>query len=357
MDFSGNAIFIYLVITLLGLMVGTVGFNYVRIFFKKLIQDEVRKQSLLENQIKAEKLKQLESNPPELSAEVPAAIPATLPPVESFSESSTDADLTGSVTELNPNSFEPVIPKQVNSETLAQEQRNFYKPEFVPRKSPIKKLRLGNYKWKRFGLATILGCLIFTIFLSPALKSLSEKPMRVVAAADSMSVNMPEVPKPKPIKPILNLTNLKNFLKQKNLQAADRETYELVLKLAGEKSQSRGYIDYTEIENLPCNELRNIDKVWRESSEGKLGFSAQQIIYKKQRQDWQKMYSQVGWGNLKNQKFTSLVDKELNWQSRKLEYKKGMQPNFKNPPIGHLPVTIGWVRGKEFPQFAELCEF
>ncbi|MBW4681079.1 MAG: GUN4 domain-containing protein [Microcoleus vaginatus WJT46-NPBG5] len=354
MEFSGNAVFIYLVVTILTLMVGTVGFNYLRIFLKKLIQDEVRKQSLLENQIKTEKVNQLDTDSPE----VPAAIPATLPPEPSLLENNkvADAGLTGTLGELNPHSFEPTIPKK-SSETFIQEKSNFYQPEFVAKKSSIKKPVPGNYKWKRFGLAAILGCLIFTILLSPALKSLSEKPARVLAAADSMSVNMPDVPKPKPVKPILNLTNLNKFLQQKNWQAADRETYELVLKLGGEKSQSRGYIDYTEIENLPCSELKTIDKAWREASDKKLGFSAQQIIYKKQGQDWQKMYSKVGWGNLKGQKFKRLVDKELNRQSQKLEYRDGRQPNFKNPPVGHLPVTIGWVRGKEFPQFAQLCKF
>lgn len=354
MDFSGNALFVYLALALLGLMVGTIGVTYFRILLNKLIQNEVRKQSLLENQIKAEKLKQLNADSPELSSEVPAAIPATPSVPESLPE--TDARLTGNLSELNHNSSDLADTKQVNLENLIQEQNNFYQPKFVPRKSPIKNLKLRNSKWKRLGLATILGCLIFTIILSPALKSLTEHPTRVIVAADSMSVNMPDVPKPKPVKPILNLTNLNKFLQQKNWQAADRETYELVLKLGGEKSQSRGYLDYTEIESLPCADLRKIDNAWREASDKKLGFSTQQVIYKKQGQDWQRMYSKVGWGNLKGQKFKRLVDKELNRQNQKLEYKDGMKPNFKNPPIGHLPVTIGWVRGKEFPQFAQLCK-
>ncbi|MBD2042660.1 GUN4 domain-containing protein [Microcoleus sp. FACHB-672] len=338
-------------------MVGTIGVTYFRVLLNKLIQNEVRKQSLLEEQIKAEKLKQLNVDSSELSSEVSAAIPATLPAQEGFSKNRTDAGFTGNYTELNSQSFEPAVPKQVKpSETFIQDKSNFYQPEFVANRATIKKSKLGNYKWKRLGLATILGCLIFTIILSPALKSLTEHPTRVIVAADSMSVNMPDAPKLKPIKPVLNLTNLKNSLRQKKWKAADRETYELVLKLGGGKSQSRGYLDYTEIESLPCAELRKIDKAWREASDKKLGFSAQQIIYKKQGQDWQRMYSNVGWGNLKGQKFKRLVDKELNRQSQKLEYKDGMQPNFKNPPIGHLPVTIGWVRGKEFPQFAELCK-
>lgn len=354
MDFSGNALFIYLALAMLGLMVGTIGLTYFRVLLKKLIQNEVRKQSLLENQIKAEKLQQLDTAHLDEKLEVPAAISATPSAQESLPE--TNASLTGNLSELNLNSSEPAA-KQVNADSLVPEQKNFYQPKFVPRKSPIKKLKLRNHRWKRLGLATILGCLIFTIILSPALKSLTESSPRIVVAEDSMLVNMPDVPKPKPVKSSLNLTNLNKFLQQKNWQAANRETYKLVLKLGGDKSQSRGYIDYTELENLPCAELKSIDQAWRKASHGKLGFSAQQIIYKKQRQDWQKMYNQVRWGNLKGQKFKKLVDTELNWQSRQLEYKDGMQPNFKNPPVGHLPATIGWVRGKEYPQFAELCEF
>lgn len=69
------------------------------------------------------------------------------------------------------------------------------------------------------------------------------------------------------------------------------------------------------------------------------------------------MYNLVKWGRLQGDSFVMLVDRELNWQTRRLEYKSGMAPNFDNPPASHLPVTIGIVRGKEFPQFAELCQF
>lgn len=155
----------------------------------------------------------------------------------------------------------------------------------------------------------------------------------------------------------LNYSQLREYLRQKNWQAADADTYEVLLKIAGEKSQSRGYINYDEIKSMPCTELKTIDDLWRKASDGKLGFSAQQLIYQQQGQNWQKMYDQVGWGSLISGIFSKTVEQEFNWQTRRFQYKSGMEPKFQNPPAGHLPVIASLVRGNAFPQFAEICKF
>jgi len=155
----------------------------------------------------------------------------------------------------------------------------------------------------------------------------------------------------------LSYSQLVNYLRDKNWKAADRETYEIMLKSGGKVSEERGYIDQSQVPNLSCTDLQTIDRLWRAASEGKLGFSAQQLIYEQQGLNWQKMYVEVGWGSLKGAVFTKKVDRELDLQTRRLKYKSGMEPAFQNPSPGHLPVTIGLVNGKALPQFADVCKF
>ncbi|OCR00248.1 hypothetical protein BCD67_24905 [Oscillatoriales cyanobacterium USR001] len=155
----------------------------------------------------------------------------------------------------------------------------------------------------------------------------------------------------------LDYSNLRNYLRQKNWNAADKETYEIILKAAGKESQIRGYIPQNQLIKLFCTDLQTIDKLWRAASEDKLGLSVQQLIYEQQGLNWQKMYAEVGWGSLKGGVFTKIVDQEFDLPSRRLRYKSGMEPDFQSPPPGHLPVTMGLVKGKAFPQFADVCKF
>ncbi|MEZ2240141.1 MAG: GUN4 domain-containing protein [Microcoleus sp.] len=155
----------------------------------------------------------------------------------------------------------------------------------------------------------------------------------------------------------LSYSQLVNYLRDKNWKAADRETYEIMLKSGGKVSEARGYIDQSQVPNLSCTDLQTIDRLWRAASEGKLGFSAQQLIYEHQGLNWQKMYAEVGWGSLKGTVFTKTVDREFDLPTRRLKYKSGMEPDFQNPSPGHLPVTIGLVKGKALPQFADVCKF
>lgn len=199
----------------------------------------------------------------------------------------------------------------------------------------------------------------FTIILPTSFQYVAEKySLNKKPNSEKIAVEPSPTREPTVLWDVASYDSLALYLRQRNWEAADRETYKLLLKLGGDKSLARGYIDLNELENLPCSDLIKIDDLWREASDGKLGFSAQQIIYKNQGLDWQRMYVKVKWAVFDEaENFVLLVDRELNWRTRRLEYKLGMEPDFKNPPPGHLPVTIALVRGKEFPQFAEICGF
>ena len=155
----------------------------------------------------------------------------------------------------------------------------------------------------------------------------------------------------------IDYRKLRNYLQQKNWESADRETHEIMLTLAGKYALERGSIKSSFLDDLSCNELQTIDDLWRAESKGKLGLSAQQVIYEQQGLNWKKMYAKVGWGRFTDEEFTKTVDQEFDWQTRRLRYKAEMEPNFQNPPPGHLPVTMNLVKGKAFPQFASICKF
>ncbi|MEH2024314.1 GUN4 domain-containing protein [Nostoc sp.] len=58
---------------------------------------------------------------------------------------------------------------------------------------------------------------------------------------------------------------------------ADEETFKVMLEVAGQEKQ--GYLDLDDIREFPCEDLRIIDKLWVDYSDGHFGFSVQKEIY------------------------------------------------------------------------------
>ncbi|NES08220.1 MAG: GUN4 domain-containing protein [Okeania sp. SIO2F4] len=125
-------------------------------------------------------------------------------------------------------------------------------------------------------------------------------------------------------------SELKNLLQQKKWRDADNETISLMLKVAGRKKLRKQDID-----NFSCTDLRTIDQLWVEYSDGKFGFSVQKEIYQslggtKNHNDevWEKFGDQVGWR------------KEYNWLERKdLIWREETSLHY----MGHLPyMGLGW---------------
>ena len=104
------------------------------------------------------------------------------------------------------------------------------------------------------------------------------------------------------------------------LKEADQETANILLKLTNRTKQ--GWLDEDHIEQLPCHELKIIDQLWYEASNGQFGFSVQKKIYENLggRQDydskiWYEFGEQVGWKN--NNTWLSYKDLNFNlWASQ-----------------------------------------
>jgi hypothetical protein len=96
-------------------------------------------------------------------------------------------------------------------------------------------------------------------------------------------------------------TQLETFLKNGQWREADQETTRLMLLIA--KREDEGYLDVESIKKFPCEELRTIDKLWVDYSNGKFGFSVQKKVWiacggvpgKYDYDVYKKFADQVGW--------------------------------------------------------------
>ena len=70
---------------------------------------------------------------------------------------------------------------------------------------------------------------------------------------------------------------LENYLKVKNWQQADYQTYLLILNIA--KREKEEYLDYDQINTFSCPALQRIDKLWVSNSDNRFGFRVQKKIW------------------------------------------------------------------------------
>ena len=72
-------------------------------------------------------------------------------------------------------------------------------------------------------------------------------------------------------------TRLRDLLEAGDWKAADRETYEVMIRAVGKEPGS--YFTSDELLNFPCKDLLAIDRLWVKYSQGRFGFSVQKKIY------------------------------------------------------------------------------
>jgi len=120
-----------------------------------------------------------------------------------------------------------------------------------------------------------------------------------------------------------NYNLLRDLLATGKWREADEETRGVILKITNRESM--GWLNEESINKLPCTDLRTIERLWVEYSQGRFGFSVQKHIYEEVARDWEKMGDRVGWRE--NGKWLSISS---------LTYDL-------NAPIGHLPGAGAWV--------------
>ncbi|KAL1536439.1 tetrapyrrole-binding protein, chloroplastic-like [Salvia divinorum] len=116
------------------------------------------------------------------------------------------------------------------------------------------------------------------------------------------------------------------------LELADEEARRLIIALAGEAAVKRGYVFFSEVQFIPADELREIDALWRQNSDGRFGYSVQRKIWKKLNKDFTAFFIKVGW----MKKLESSEVDQCNYRSFPSEFIWEME---EGPPEGHLPLT------------------
>jgi GUN4-like/ARM-like repeat domain, GUN4-N terminal len=88
---------------------------------------------------------------------------------------------------------------------------------------------------------------------------------------------------------------LQKLLAQQQFQAADKLTTEKLCELAGSGAVQRKWIYFTEVEQLPAEDLQTIDALWCIHSDGKFGFSIQRELWLGMGKNWDKLWAKIGW--------------------------------------------------------------
>ncbi|OAY37676.1 tetrapyrrole-binding protein, chloroplastic [Manihot esculenta] len=129
-----------------------------------------------------------------------------------------------------------------------------------------------------------------------------------------------------------SLDLLHQHLSTQNFRQADEETRRLLIVLAGEAAQKRGYVFFSEVQFISEKDLKAIDELWKEHSNNKFGYSIQKRIWqKKANKDFTKFFIKVGW----MKKLDTEVE-QYNYRSFPNEFIWELNDE---TPEGHLPLT------------------
>ncbi|KAK6914566.1 GUN4-like [Dillenia turbinata] len=124
---------------------------------------------------------------------------------------------------------------------------------------------------------------------------------------------------------------LQQHLSSKNYRLADEETRRLLIVLAGEAAQKRGYVFFSEVQFISEADLKTIDELWRQHSNNKFGYSVQKRLWEKANKDFTRFFLKVGW----MKKLDTEVE-QWNYRSFPTEF---MWELTDETPEGHLPLT------------------
>ncbi len=121
----------------------------------------------------------------------------------------------------------------------------------------------------------------------------------------------------------MDYRQLTQLLKTGKWQKADEHTWEILLSIS--LRQEEGWLSAADIDNFPCTDLRTIDQLWQQYSNGRFGLSVQQQIWDSVGGKYTEFCDRVGWRVKDNWKYYE----ELSFRE--------------TSPPGHLPITV-WRR-------------
>ena len=93
----------------------------------------------------------------------------------------------------------------------------------------------------------------------------------------------------------INYAELQLMLVEQKFEEADRLTSSYLRKLAGKLAEKRGYVFYSEVNNMSGKDLQTIDRLWTVYSTGRFGFSIQAKILKSVGKNYELLWPKIGW--------------------------------------------------------------
>ncbi|WP_448603814.1 GUN4 domain-containing protein [Thermoleptolyngbya sp.] len=143
---------------------------------------------------------------------------------------------------------------------------------------------------------------------------------------------------------------LEELLKTQKWREADEETYRLMITTVGKEEGQ--WFAKEDLENFPCPDLKEIDRLWVHYSSGKWGFSVQKRIWEEcgspmeYNDDWEKFGDRVGWRK---------DDNWLSYSDLTFELQKSLPGGF--PVVGsRLDFRVWGVFGLMVFSRAKTCE-
>lgn len=121
------------------------------------------------------------------------------------------------------------------------------------------------------------------------------------------------------------------------LREADGLTRDGLIKLAGPAAVARGYVYYTEVANIPVEDMATLERLWQTYSGGKFGYAVQReaFLSKRVNKNFEDFFARIGWSN---------DGKLLRWlpEAKQDEFIYDVE----KAPAGHLPLTSA-LRGTQ----------
>lgn len=116
---------------------------------------------------------------------------------------------------------------------------------------------------------------------------------------------------------------------------ADQLTRDLLIFIAGPAAQTRKYVYFTEVVNIPATDLRSLERLWLKYSLGKFGYSVQKRVFDvTSKNDFETFCDKIDWNLIDMSDLKNPLKRKRRWFGDD-EFIYDLEA----APKGHLPLT------------------
>lgn len=119
-------------------------------------------------------------------------------------------------------------------------------------------------------------------------------------------------------------STLRDLLAEGKWREAEDETRAKLIEAAGEGAKERNWVYWSEIKNIPVEDMETLDALWAAASNGKFGYRVQRQMWIQNRKQWIRFFRAIDWVQGENDVYRKWPQ-EFKYES--------------SAPKGHLPLT------------------